>query len=170
MLSLKALAKGALFLALCCCVCSPIAHASDNPYFDCSSYLKPTDAFVGSELLIDNQVVSDVGYAVNNVCYIPLRQVLTACGVDNSDIIWDSGTITVKLFTGTLELEVGSDSWMLDGVAHQTRNGHVKLQGSETHIPKDMIDEWRAAMNDPHLNRVEIRARYSPRGGGLIMY
>lgn len=163
----------ALFVAFCFTIGGQTACADYNPYFDQSSYLKPTDTFLDGEVLIDNQVassLSDACFAVNNVCYIPLRQSLVACGVDDSSIVWDDGNISIKLPAGTLEIAVDSDMWTLDEETHQVRNGHVRLHENVTYVPKDMIDEWRIETHDLHLNHLAIKTYYTPVGGGLIMY
>ena len=166
-------AAAALLVAFCFTVGGQAAGAEDGPYFDQSAYLKPTDIFLEAEVLVDGQAslsLSDACFAVNNVCYLPLRTSLVACGVEGSSIVWDEGTVSIRLPTGTLEIAIDSDVWTLDGEAHKTRNGHARLRENVTYVPKDMLDEWRIETRDPCLDRLTVNACYSPAGGGLIVY
>lgn len=161
-----------LFITFCFTIGCQAADAEDNPYFNQSAYLKPTDIFLESEVLVDGQAssLSDACFAVNNVCYLPLRASLVACGVDDASIVWDEGAVSIQLPTGTLEIVIGSGVWTLDGEARQTRNGHARLRENVTYVPKDMLDEWRIETRDPCLDRLTVNAWYAPSGGGLIMY
>ncbi len=163
----------ALFAALCLTAGGQAARGEEDPYFDRSAYLKPTDVFLEGEVRIDGQTdpaLSGDCFAARNVCYLPLRRALTACGVADEDIVWEDGTVSVRLSAGTLELAVDSGVWTLNGVARRTRNGHARLRENVTYIPKDMLDEWKIETGDPQLARLTVNAYYTTLGGGTIQY
>lgn len=163
---------GMLIFVLCLTLCNSVVSAtgiSDNPYYDQSAYLKPTDQFVEGTVKNSGQDISysvALPFAQGNVFYVPLRDTLTACGISTLDILWENGVITIKFEDHTISTRIDSDAWTFDdGNPHQTRNGHVILQDGNTFVPKDMVDEWRLALGTSCLDELEITACYCPNGG-----
>lgn len=142
-----------------------------NPYYNQSAYVNAERTFEWCEILVDGNLISNVSencFSEGNVCYIPLRATLEACGVHPGDIIWDDGSVTIKLSENTLKIAVNSDTWLLNGESQVTLNGHVQLRDGTTFVPKDTVEEWCRATDAACLNRLLVRAYYSCHGGGLI--
>lgn len=157
-------------LALCFLLGGASATTDDNPYYDESSYVSKTDVFVKATIKFKGKSITfqDVTpFVQNNIFYVPLRQTLNSCGIDDAAIVWNDGVITVSLGKDTLCLAINSDEWTLNNAApYRTYCGHAQAVDGVTFVPKEMMDEWRNQVADSPLGSLAITTYYSPHAGG----
>lgn len=119
--------------------------AEDTPYF-----AKPTDYVVEGTVQYNGEdVIFERAWPFidNNIFFVPLREVIRACGIDDTQIAWDSENklITVKIQNDCFATTAGSLDFTVNGKTYTASEGKTRLVNGNTYISWNMLNHWASS-------------------------